>query len=230
MSKSINLIYSKNSLGFFSNISKAKSQAEAFYKEPNCFEFNEKDHDEINRGDSYAFFDDLKALVQTDQELSIDNFKESLKQQGITDENFQNRVLWLILQSKIGIHFSIPRIVDQLFLNKDYYLYLKNPKVSLDINHKDELILNFSGTLTNPDNHESLSSFNSRLVITPEMVTISDFSFIKISDSKIAEDFFQFLEDNQHHFLQRLWLWIKRFFGFNAELRLEESPKIGPTL
>ncbi len=230
MSKSINLIYSKNNLGFFSNISIVKSKVEPFYKNPKNFEFDDRDHREISRGESYAFWDDLKVLVQNDQEISIDNFKESLKQQGITDENFQNRVLWLILQSKIGIHWCIPGLVVNLFKDKDYSLSIKHPMVSLNINHKDELLLNFSGTLTNLDNNESLSSFNSCFVITPEMVAISDFSFTKISDSPIANDFFQFLEDNQHHFLQRLWLWIKRFFGFNTELRLEESPKIGPTL
>ena len=62
--------------------------------------------------------------------------------------------------------------------------------------------------------------------ITPEMVSITDFSFKQLSEDENIENIFNNLECNQHNVLIRLFLWIKRFFGFNAELRLEESSNI----
>ncbi len=226
MTNTLNLKYSKMDLGFFSGIAVVNKVMQEFKGEDSLAVFNIDHETEIGRGLSYALFPELRRDVIDGGQVTIESFRRALTTRGVSDIDFQNKVLCMILQNKAGIQFPLIGIIDILFHDNGHQL-VRNAsyELSLEVNSEYDLTLVFKGTwdLYNTEPKEPAISVSASVNITPDMVAITDFNMTKISDSPEANAAYNFLENNQQNILEKILSYIKRFFGFNSELRLEET-------
>lgn len=222
--KSLNLTYSNR---LFSDIFDQKKIIEKTKDETTLHEFTQEDKTEIARGDSYAYFPELKEHVAQGHAITIEDFMKTLDAKGVSDPLFQNKVLCMILQNKLGIQFGLVQILNGLLMSKGGSIISDQSslEISLEVNNPNNINLNIEGKiqdLTDNDVPPQIS-FSICINITPDMVAITDFTLTQMSNSPTADSAFKFLEDNQQNILEKILSYIKRFFGFNSELRLEEN-------
>ena len=189
--------------------------------------FTQADEVEISRGSSYAYFPELRKHVDQDNSITIDDFRKTLTAKGVSDPLFQNKVLCMILQSKLGIQFGLVGTLDGLLLNQVGSIISDagTREISMEVNNYNNINLNIKGEIKDFNNHDvpPLISFSICINITPDMVAITDYSLTQISNTPSADSAFKFFEDNQQNILEKILTYIKRFFGYNSELRLEEN-------
>lgn len=222
MAKSLDLRFSKSTFYFFSQLTAIKEEIKEIKSNAGPdIRFTKADELEIGRGNSYALFDELK-----DSKITIDSFRRSLAKRGVVDLDLQNKVLCMILQDKIGVHFVLAKLVNSLFLDNDHTLLLNstNYELSLEVNNNKKLTLVFNGIWEDYTTAPRIPAISVRtaVTITPEAVAVNKFEITQLSSSGMASNAYQFLEKHQQNILEKIISYIKQFFGFNEELRLEE--------
>ncbi len=218
---SLDLKLSKSNLSLFSDIAAAKFDIEKSEKLKSLAEFTKADEFEIGRGKTYAVFKELK----NDVNVTIESFRNGLATRGLLDTELQNKILCMTLQTKVGIPFALGNIINSLFLNNKHNL-LMNPdyELALEVNNDKKVTLTLKGFCDAIINiKDPAISFSISVAITPASVVISNFTITQLSDSQEASNAYKFLEDNQQNILEKIVSYIKQFFGFNSELKLEDS-------
>ncbi|WP_392537155.1 hypothetical protein [Legionella sp. 227] len=225
----LNLEYATNGLGFFSQIQRANSVIRATKK--NDLTFNAEDEKEIGRNTSYAAFPELR---DRNTKITLDSFRGCLNDRGITDAAFQNKILHMTLQSRIGIHFAMNKIVESLLnLEADYPVWMcpdlpeyKIELVVVNNNSVDFIFKSIWKTLAPDDpTGETVNAVEAciKINISREVVAITSFELTKLSDMPNVTKAFELLEANQQNILMKLITFIRHVLGYNSELRLEEQ-------
>lgn len=224
---SLNLKYSRYS-NFFSKVSQIHKEIKKYKNSTSLAEFTKEDDNEIRRGTSYAVFPELQDDVKQGREVTLQTFRNALDTRGITDTDFQNKILYLILQNRAGIHFAFGNIVNGLFHNdeNDFTLIMdRDYTLEMKVNGDNEVTLVFEATWDDYSKDPRLPAItvNIEVNITPDMASISNFNISQTAETPQANAAFKFLEDNQQNILQKLITFLKEIFGFNSELRLESN-------
>lgn len=226
--RSLNLKYSKNTSVFFTGIATVREVIKAHTHTKKHIPKTSRDDTEIGRGNSYAVLPELKEEVASRTPITIDSFKRALTGRGVSDINFQNKILCMLLQTKLALHFGLANVIINLLTSADndnpVCIDNKNLELSLEINNNDVALI-FKGDFSlAPYDAQSIKvSVSYRVNITPDMVAITDFNITHISDNDKTQDFYTALKDQQQNILYQILTYIKRLLGFNSELRLEES-------
>ena len=220
----IDLKYSKSPT-LFSDISKVRKTIDAESTSSNIHEFTKAHENEIGRGLSYAVFPELQKGVEKGKSVTIESFRQALSARGVTDSNFQDKILSMLLQNKGGIQFPLGNIVNNLFMTNNHdLLFSNNYKLSLQVHSKDKVTLILKSTCDDyMHNNEQVINVNIAIDISPAKVVIKNFEMEQISESQEAKDAFKFLEDHQQNILEKIVTYLKRFFGFDQELILEKT-------
>ena len=191
-----------------------------------------KDKFEINRGKAYAFFPEL---IDSATEISITNFKELLKAKGISDNDFQEKILTMILQNRVGIHFGIMKYISVCFLpeNGDIPEYsLPQDKISMNLevidSEKIEFHINSKVTLTSDDNTE-IANINILLTITPDDVLVNHFKVETLNKSQEAQEVYELLKLQEDGLLQRIINWFKRLLGLHIKNEIHPNLSLEKT-
>ncbi len=227
MANKLNLIYAKSNSTFFSNITDLRSIISSGKKEEKTYTFTVKDETEIGRGRSYAFFDELEQEGIT---ISTNSIRLGLSSRGITDTAFQNKILIMILQSKMGVQFPIgPALPKYLQTMQNQYTILlnRNWNIKLDVDSSDtvSLAMNFVYDLIDEHTADRTPMVEAciKINITLGDVVIDDFSLTMLSESPVATEIYNHLEENQQNILMKIITFILHALGFNDELILEKS-------
>lgn len=227
MTKSLDLTLSKkHDFSFFSDITKIKDDIKANKLRLNANGFTEKDKEEIQRGNSYAVFNELKASVSQGKMVTIESFKHSLASRGITDARLQNKILYMTLQTEMGIQYPLGNMVNTLFLENKYNLMMNsNYSLSMKVNSNRKVTVTLEGIVVDitTDLKEPEIAFTTSFTITPEEVALSEFKITQLSDSQTANDAYHFLKSHQQNIIEKIISYIKHFFGFHDELTLEKQ-------
>lgn len=223
---SLDLKYAKHDLGFFSQVEKINAEIKKFKRSNSTAEFTDAHSFEIGRGPSYALFPELLEIVDKGEQVTIPLFRKALHTRGITNIDFQNKILSLVLQNKAGIQYPIGNIVNNLFMNNNHSLLMdRNYKLSLKVDDPNCVKLVFKAVWEDYTTEPRKPSIDVcvEVYITPDVVAINDFKITQISDTPVAHAAYRFLEDNQQNIIEKILSYIKRVFGFNSELRMEEA-------
>lgn len=223
---SLNLKYSRHSSSFFSNINKIHEEIKEYKNSASLSAFTQAHETEIGRGKSYAIFTELRNDVTQGRKVTIESFRNALITRGVTDVDFQNKILALILQNKAGVQYPLGNIVNGLFLENNFQLIMNaNYGLELNVNNNNDVTLVFTGTWDDYSENPRKAAIkvNAEVTITPDMASISNFKISQIADTPQANAAFKFLEDNQQNILQKIITFLKEIFGFNSELRLESN-------
>lgn len=224
----VNLIYSNASLSFFNTLNTVKEVLRERKNHP--AQLTVKDESEISRGDSYAFFDELKG-----KEITTELFRQSLKNRGITDSDFQHRIFNLILQNRDGIQFGLARVLEHLVFENGFKIFhAQNTKNDIQLNvideHHVELIYKSKyEDVSDSDERQPAFDTEIRSLISPDRVDITTFEFTKTSNTPETERFFNFLNEHQANFLMKFIIKIKQWLGMDVGIRLEDAQKTHPT-
>ncbi len=232
--KSFNLVYSSkpaqanSSFNFFKNLEKMNEIILHFKLTDVINDFNAADEREIGRGASYAVFPELATMCQNYQQITLDAFRNSLKTRGVIDVAFQNKIMSLVLQNKAGLHYALGNILNGLLMENNHtFLMQSNYDLQLNVKDKDHIQLVFTGKwrhLTNEDGSPDLSA-TAIVNITPNKVCVDSFQVTQLSDTTETKDAFRFLEANQATLLEKIFIFLKKLFGMNADTELENVKK-----
>lgn len=137
----LDLIYARSQFTFFSQISDLRATIKQ-RKNEILPVFTQQDENEISRGLSYAIFDELKQKVVG---ISTESVRNSLNNRDISHLAFQNKILSMLLQHRIGLHFHLGTILLNLLSNTDDQLILfmpnNNSVITLEIDDRDNVTL-----------------------------------------------------------------------------------------
>lgn len=235
--RSLNLIYSSSSnlrgaadarnTGFFSKVGKIREKVLKFKREDVINDFNQKDHEEVERGATYAVFPELKKRFYEQQEkITLDSIREGLKARGVTNEILQTKALALLLQSKAGVQFALSNVLYSLLLDNDHKFAMNQRcNVEFEVKSKNRVRLILTATWDDITTSPQEPSFNGRVEvdITPSKVVINSFKITQISKSDEANLAFAFLQSNQAFIWQKFVILLKSFFGINSDLEIENA-------
>ncbi|HHF7382627.1 TPA: hypothetical protein ACPSKF_003158, partial [Legionella anisa] len=222
-----------NGLGFFNQISQVNAIISQSKKKNSLSQFTAADDVEICRGMSYAAFPELVELVNEGGQITVDGFRSCLKNRGIDDLAFQNKILNMTLQTREGVQYAAGRIIDTLLLDNQCYMWMLRDfpyfKIELEVDDNNSINLIFNGTWeafvtedpTGP--RENAVKACVKINISREMVAITSFELTQLSDNPSATRAFELLEANQQNILMKLITFIQHAFGYNCEFRLEEQ-------
>ncbi len=224
--KTLNLTYATDGLGFFSKIESMKTIISNHKKTNSISEFTQADEIEIGRGSSYAVFPELVVLVKQGGQITIGLFRECLNARGIADVALQNKILNMTLQSQAGLQFAMGKLVDGLFFEHDFLL-VQNPnyQIAMEVMCDGSANLIFKGVWEDPmqQPREPAVAVSVKINISPDMVAITGFNMTKLSDASVTTAAYDLIEKNQQNIIMAIITFIRHFFGFNSELRLEEK-------
>lgn len=218
----INLVYlsKTNNLGFFENIRNINNEIIKFKKDDAINEFNEYDEREVQRGASCAVFPELK----TTKHITIQDLKQGLKTRGVKDEIFQNKILSLLIQSRVGVVFPLVAAILMLFGNDKFFVDTSSNNIELNVKNNGLVRLVYSGTL-NGTTQENAFKVRIEVDITPHKAAVSSFTIKQVAYSDEAKLAFNFLKDNQVSIFQQFILWIKSFFSYNKDFEIENEAR-----
>lgn len=226
--RQLDLIYAKSDSLFFANMAKMRSDITAKKKQKETFAFTEKDEEEIGRGQRYAVFDALKKnkLLR----ISTAGIRACLNDKNVTQIAFQNKILNMILQTKLGLAFPFTAAIHQLLLaeNKGLNIVINQNKTGMELKVEDTqhvtLIVKLVCTdMFDTDRPEDIFEASIKINISLETVELGNCHLTQLSDSHIATILYHHLEENQQNFLMKLITFIMRLLGFNDELVLEKT-------
>ena len=224
--KSLDLRYAKNNrsnAAFFTGITDTKSRISNFKTEKTSATFTQDDENEISRDGSYAIMDELKSTLARNEQISIQAFRNALANQGVNDHAFQNKILCMILQNRIGIQYILGGAVTGLLIDNGFILQQSEDfQLSLEVNSENKVTLVFQRQWLVGE--QPAISVDLSVSITPEKVEIKKFEVTQMSNEPSARDAYQFLKNNQQNILQKLISIIKQYFG-SSNFRLEEDDK-----
>lgn len=229
--KSFNLVYSSqsnNSFNFFQNLKKMNEVVLHFKVSDVINDFNSADEKEIGRGESYAVFPELAKMVNNEEKITIDAFRNSLQSRGITDITFQNKILSLVLQSKAGLHFALGNVLNGLLMENNHnFLMQPNYHLNLEVLGNKHIKINFTGNWRNIMNETDTADLraNVSVDITPDKVAIESFQVTQLSNSPETKSAFEFLEANQANLLEKIFIFLKNLFSLNADIEIENVSK-----
>ncbi len=225
--QSVNLKYASQGLGFFNNLGTIHTGIVQMKQKGSIANFTEVDEKEIGRGLSYALFPELKEHFNNGGVITIDLFKKLLSDRGVTYEAFQNKILSMVLQKKVGLQFRIGELINSLFLSNEFLLMVDHGyQLELVVNSSNNVSLHYKTSCYDYSSGEKVVgvlSVNTKVQITPELVTVSEFDVEQLIDTEESNKAVKFLEENQQNILQKLVTYIKRVFGYDSELRFEET-------
>ncbi|KTD62830.1 hypothetical protein [Legionella shakespearei] len=222
---SLNLKYTGYSK-FFTNIAKIRNEIKAVRGSANMSVFTEADAREIGRGKSYAVFPELIKDVDEGRTITIESFKTALTDRGITNTEFQNKILYLVLQNRAGIHYPLGNIVNSLLLENGHQLLMnRNYNVALKVNSSNEITLVFKGVWEDFTQDPRVPAIEAdvEVKITPEKAEIINFHLTKIADTEQANNGFQFLQENHQNILSKLITYLRDMLGFDTGRTLESK-------
>lgn len=225
--KSFNLVYStqsNNSFNFFQNLKKMNEVVLGFKVDHVINDFGAADEKEIGRGESYAVFPELIEMVQNEQIITLETFRNSLSTRGVTDTTFQNKILSLVLQNKAGLQYALGNVLNGLLLeNQHNFLMKPNYNLILEVHDKNNIKMKFTGNWHNLNTYSDVPdlSANISVDITPNKVTIESFQVTQLSDTPETRNAFAFLEANQVNLLEKIFIFLKNLFGLNADIEIE---------
>jgi hypothetical protein len=191
-------------------------------------DFNLADENEIGRGESYAVFPELAEMVNQEEKITIDAFRNSLQSRGITDTTFQNKILSLVLQSKAGLHFALGNVLNGLLMDNNHnFLMQPNYHLNLEVLDNKHIKINFTGNWRNIMNETDTPDLraNVSVDITPNKVSIESFQVTQLSNSPETKSAFEFLEANQANLLEKIFIFLKNLFSLNADIEIENVSK-----
>ncbi|MGC1181976.1 hypothetical protein [Legionella sp.] len=229
--ESLNLKHAKRNLGFFSNITKMNKKVKEFKLLNSLVKFTQVDEGEISRGSSYAMFPELIDDVNKGGKVTIKSFRQALDERDIDDLDFQNKVLYMVLQTKIGLQFGLGAILIDWFNSQDnkFAINQDQSKASLEVTSNEKVTFIFKFILDDItiDPRKPAISALIYIDITPQKVAITDFNITQISDTPNASDAYQFLKDNQQNILEKILekilSYFKQLFDLNNGLELEKD-------
>jgi|LauGreDrversion4_2_1035121.scaffolds.fasta_scaffold38481_5 hypothetical protein len=224
----VNLIYSNTSLPFFNTLNVVTEELQR--QKTDEVQINDKDENEIGRGNSYAFFDELK-----NKAITTTLFRQSLIDRGITDLNFQNRIFNLILQNRDGIQFGVCRVLETLIIGNNFKIF--HPQGmdndiqlhAIDEQHVELVFKSTYSDMSNVEQENPAFDIEMRFVISTDRVDITTFEFTKTSDTAETENFFNFLNEHQANFLMKFIIMIKQWLGMDVGIRLEDTQTSRPS-
>jgi hypothetical protein len=221
---SVNLKYTSYSK-FFSNVKALRQEININKSRKPVSKFSEKDEIEIGRGASYALFPELLDDISKDRQVTVKSFKQALSDRGVTDIDYQNKILFLILQNKAGIQYYMGDLVNSLLLENQYQLLMSNYDLELKVNSSNEVTLIFKAIWNDitQDPRVPAIEANIEVSITPGNAKIANFNLTKIGDTEQANNGFKFLQDNQQNILGKLITYIMDVFGFDTGRTLESK-------
>lgn len=224
MSNTLNLIYSKRNSPFFKQIA-SEQHVVLKRKELQLLPvLADKDHQEVGRGLSYAIFPELKASFENDnQKITVEAIRKAFAARGVTDEIFQNKIIFFLLQSRSGIGFALGNTLNTLF---DFELLL-----SQEINFRYEIQDNNCVKLVFEGSSEDLSTGEKtpglttsiQLTLTPDKLVIDKFAITKVGQTPTVNEWFAKLESTQVNFLQKFIQFLKNYLIGTPELELENE-------
>lgn len=230
MPKLIDLKYASHDSTFFTFFNHAKSAVREFIvsKSPKL-RFNAKDEGEIARGFSYAFFPELKDLVQNGRQLTFDDVRRSLSQRGIDDIAFQNRILMMLIQNKVCLQFGLYPIFNALFA--EFKLIAKESQLieTLEVNHAEEICYSFKNSFYELDEGSQINlekpaiELSFEIKITPEKVELISYQLKQLFDSPNVREAYAAVQAEQQNILMQWITYIKYLLGFASELIVEEQ-------
>jgi len=225
MKYSTNKPLTANTHGFFTMIEMIRLDITAIKNNGLIDNFAQPDEVEIARGTSYAFFPELLNLVEKNQAVTTDAFRQCLIVRKITDVDFQNKILAMTLQTKVGLQFGIGKILFDLAYYHSQDLGLSYPQIKLEVQSNQNIDFIFESNIEDrtKDPREPVIQTLVRINITPDSVFITDFNLTKLSDNKEGSRFFDALKANQQNILMQLITWIRHRLGYHAELILEQQ-------
>lgn len=220
---SLNLKYAKKNCFFFHAMNEVKETIAHLKQKNSSAVFNQKDEQEIGRGKSYDVFADFNEC----EAITIKSFRKSLNKRGVSGLEMQNKILNLILQNRIGVHFQLANLVNNLFLGNDFNFAVdgSNYNIELAVNGADDVDLVFKAKCKDVNRQKDAMNVNVKVNITPAKVVITDLVITKLAES--ANSAFKFLQSNQQNILMKLITLIKRALGFDSEFIIEQSGEDG---
>lgn len=193
----INLNYATKESPFFSKLNIIK---QAVVEKSEVAPFNNEDEFEIGRGNAYAVLSELEG-----QKITIQSFRDALNNNGITDQAFQNKILNMLIQHRVGIQYRLgSHLLD--FINHantvatcffttdpDYKVKIKINNNSVDLIYK--AIVNERDLLTS----STSKAFNATITIniSSEKSLIKEYNITKINNSIQTQDVFNQLKSKQ---------------------------------
>lgn len=224
--KSINLVYSSNKSNFFAIVKEIRGQVLNFKSELKDNGFATKDEIEISRGLSYAVLPQLIERGENNQ-ITTQIFIDELKNAGVKDDIFQQKILSLLLQSRAGIHYGIVGAVNALFLNHNYQYLVSNDsfKLKLEVKNGKKVRIIADSTIINLE-QEKCFGVHLEIDITPKRVCINKLQITKkFENNNDADNAFSLLEKNKANILQMFIIFIKRLFNADSNMEIENEKK-----
>lgn len=218
------MIYTNSHTAFFPKIKEIDARLKLQDKDAIG---TQKDIREISRGDTYALFDEL---CGDDKTVTIESFREALSQRGVNDKDFQDKILFLLLQHRGGIQYKLGKLVSDILMeNHNIMLGVKdNYGLNLEVNSPTEVSLTITTILQEKDPWHSSKQTPTietavKVNITSDMVVVKNFEVTKLGKSDTASQAFKALEDNQSNILKKFITLIRHAFGLDSELRIADS-------
>lgn len=228
MGKTLNLIYSSQKLEFFNQIRGIGGLVLKFKSEGVINDFGSADENEVNRGDAYAVFPELKTMFKKNQKITLAALRESLQSRGVIDRHMQNKAMAMLLQGKAGIHYAMGSLLLELLQksNQERELSFFIPAgcydVKFEVRNPTHVKLFFDSTcrcVENPE--EDALQARVEIDITLEKIAIYKFNVTQIGKSEAAKDAFRFLQKNQVSIWQKILIFFKTYFKANSDLEVE---------
>lgn len=100
--------------------------------------------DEIGRGSSYAFFEELKQCIKEGRKISLFDIKKSFAQRGVLDNELQDRFLNLTSQTRAALAYGLHTPLTTYIYEKTGILLLPNNdniRLEADVINADEIEL-----------------------------------------------------------------------------------------
>jgi len=235
----LNLKNSNSSFYFFEYVDIIANQIQAIKDEAKSklvdgvYSVGDQEKTEIGRGMSYAVFPELEEIVKNQEKITIESFRESLVTRGITDNSFQNKLIFMMIQQKGALHFFLGGILNFLIdkyneiNNHDNAFCYDKHKIQIEVIDKDRVNFYYKQIIMKVDNVSSERTPAFRLetdvTISLNKTVINKFNIYKISDRREVDNIYNYLYANQQNILMRIINFIKELFGFGMELIVEET-------
>ena len=225
--RSLNLIYSSKTSkpsDFFYQIKQINNIVLKFKKDEISNDFSPDDEKELGRGTTYAVFPELTKQTKQNRSITIDDFRNSLGLRGVSDPALQNKILSLILQSKLGIQFGLGGVLNSLFVDNEEQKFLaSNYALSFEVRNNQRVKLIYSTVIRDITKKNLDTDFTAKIEIdiTPNRVAIDKFIITQLSETPNSNSAFKNLEANQVNILMKIILFLMNYFKMNSDIEIE---------
>lgn len=223
--KTIDLRYAKKSSEFISDLTEMKTKIKN--KKDSDRVFSDLDENEISRNSSYALFPELQEEVKQKNQLTTARFRQALAERKVDNTAFQDKILATFMQSKAGIQFGLIHAINDLLLTDKFELFKNNKtqKLTMEVENEHSVLLRFKGEWDDGYNSQPIVGVEFAISISPEMIEIRSCQLTQLADNEFADEVFNVLEQSEQNIFEKILSYVKQLFGYNHELRLEETTK-----